>query len=147
MRIPKLGDRRYVIPKRRFESLAYIDRRVSRAAKVDRSSLRLVLRYLYLSQGPKNLPRARKKAARPYLDLAETKVVNWLATRTNGSERKRYGSGVLVATRRSRFRCEDCGVADVRVLNLDHVDGRTGPSKFRCLCANCHHIKSFHRDW
>jgi len=57
-------------------------------------------------------------------------------------------------------KCETCGINDMRVLQVDHVDnngaaerreiGRgyammkrvlANPSAYRCLCANCHAIR------
>jgi hypothetical protein len=46
------------------------------------------------------------------------------ADKSNGSRRRSYGRESLVAARRSRYRCQECGHADVRVLELDHVEGR-----------------------
>jgi hypothetical protein len=113
----------------------------------DRGALLTALKYLYMDSGPINLPRDRLKIAKPYLDDAERAVIEWLKTRTNGSERRNYGKGALIAARRSRYRCERCGFADVRTLNLDHVEGREIATPFACLCANCHTIKSRQEDW
>ena len=131
----------------RFNNAAYIGVRVTAAAPSDRGSLRTVLTYLYQDDGPINLPRSRLKIGARYLDATEHVLVRWLYTRTNGSERKKYGKRAFLAARRSRYRCEDCGFADVRALNLDHVEGRTADTPFACLCANCHSIKSRERDW
>jgi hypothetical protein len=105
------------------------------------------LKYLYMDDGPVNLPRGRLKITKPYLDDAERILIQWLQTRTNGSERKNYGKDALCAARRSRYCCERCGFADVRALNLDHVEGRVADASFACLCANCHAIKSRENDW
>ena len=147
MQEPKLGDALYVVPEALFDDAVAVQQRVDAVDPAVRSSVSLALRYLYLTEGPLNMPRAKLKLALPSLSVAEQKVIRWLATRTNGSLRKRYGARVLEAVRRSHMRCEDCGLADVRVLNLDHVDGHTPGTAFRCLCANCHHIKSFHGGW
>jgi hypothetical protein len=131
----------------RFNNEAYIWSRVSSAAPPDRGSLQTALKYLYMDNGPINLPRDRLKTTKPYLDDAERVVIQWLQTRTNGSERRNFGSPALIAARRSRYRCEHCGFADVRTLNLDHVEGRIVGASFACLCANCHTIKSRQKDW
>lgn len=110
-------------------------------------ALRTALRYLYKDNGPLNLPRQRLIIANEFLDDAERIVIRWLFTRTNGNLRKTYGSAALLAARMSRYRCEVCGFSDVRVLNIDHVDGHVVGSAFACLCANCHAIKSRKRDW
>src|SRR5271167_590978 len=131
----------------RFNNLANVQERVSSAVMADRGSLQTALTYLYLDDGPANLPRNRLKAAQSYLDEAERLLIRWLYTRSNGSERKNYGKAALIAARQSRYRCESCGFSDVRALNLDHVEGRTVDTSFACLCANCHTIKSRERDW
>jgi hypothetical protein len=135
------------IDRDRFNNDAYVQQRVAAAALPDRGSLQTALKYLYLDNGPINLPRDRLKLTKPYLDEAERVLIQWLQTRTNGSERKNYGKDALVAARQSRYRCEHCGFADVRALNLDHVEGRVTGASFACLCANCHAIKSREKDW
>jgi len=131
----------------RFNNSSYIEGRVATVDSVDRGVVRTALRYLYLDDGPINLPRERQKKSERHLQDAERILVRWLATRTNGSERKNYGSRALLAARSARYRCETCGFADVRCLNLDHVDGRVEGTEFACLCANCHTIKSREKDW
>ena len=136
------------IPPSRFDNGAYLDRRVRSADPESQGSLRTALRYLYESRGPDNLPRDRLKRAQPYLENRELIVGRWLYTRTNGNLRKHYGKAALRAARRARYRCQECGYADVRALNLDHVGGRRASThRFACLCANCHTIKSRHIDW
>jgi hypothetical protein len=131
----------------RFNDNAFIQNRLSMAALLDRGSLHTALKYLYMDDGPINLPRDRLKLAKPYLDEAERILIQWLQTRTNGSERKNYGKDALIAARRSRYRCQQCTFPDVRTLNLDHVEGRVIGASFACLCANCHTIKSREKDW
>jgi hypothetical protein len=46
-----------------------------------------------------------------------------------------------------RWCCSESGFADVRALNLDHVEGRVPQATFACLCADCHAIKSRRLDW
>lgn len=130
-----------------FNNDALVDERVAAADVSARGALRTALNYLYKDNGPINLPRNRLLAAEPYLGLAEKIVIRWLYTRTNGSLRKTYGVDALRAARSSRYRCEVCGFSDVRVLNIDHVDGRIKGTAFACLCANCHTIKSRDSDW
>lgn len=113
----------------RFNDDALIQKRITEATFPDRGSLHTALKYLYMDDGPINLPRDRLKLAKPYLDEAERILIQWLQTRTNGSERRNYGKDALLAARRSRYRCQHCGFADIRTLNLDHVEGRvTGAS-------------------
>ena len=138
---------RFLIPIDRFDNAQYLESRVSGTDSAEAGSLRTALRYLYLSDGPINLPRDRLKKAEPFLEPAERVVIRWLYTRTNGSLRSRYGAAALRAARRQRYRCEHCGHADVRVLNLDHVEGRGNREQFACLCTNCHCLKSRERDW
>lgn len=132
----------------RFGDSNLIESRVETAPDAEQGSLRTALSYLYMSDGPTNLPRDRLKLAERHLDPAERIVVRWLYTRTNGRLRKHYGRKSLLAARAAQYRCESCGFADVRVLNLDHVHGRDSDSdEFACLCANCHAIKSRVHDW
>ena len=138
----------FLIPTDHFDNLEYIEKRVSGLQPSVVGSVRTALRYLYfIADGPINLPRDRMLKALPFLEPAEQLLVRWLYTRTNGSERKRYGSAALLAARKQRYRCEHCGHADVRVLNLDHVEGRHNRELFACLCANCHTLKSREKDW
>ena len=103
----------------RFDDSEYIESRVAQASDEDQGKLRTALRYLYLTDGPVNLPRDRLLASEPYFDEAEAVLARWLYTRTNGSERRNYGQEALKAARNARYRCETCGFADVRCLNLD----------------------------
>lgn len=136
-----------LIPMDRFDNPAYITVRVESVPAEVRGALRTVLRYLYERGGPVNLPRARLKLAEPFLDSAEVIVARWLYSRTNGSLRASYGGNALQQARNQRYRCEHCGHADVRVLNLDHVRGRKNRDSFACLCSNCHALKSREHDW
>ena len=140
-------DAQYVVPDELFDGEDLIAVRVLAAPLEVRIALRKALRYMYLTNGPTNLTRDDLRAALPILTTAEQKVVKWLQVRTNGSLRKTYGKASLLAARRAKHRCDQCGFPDVRVLNLDHVEGRKVGTAFRCLCANCHHIKSCQKDW
>jgi hypothetical protein len=135
------------IPDNRFDNAQYIEERVMNVDKVHQGALRTTLKYLYLTNGPKNLPSDRKRIAEQFLDAAERVVVRWLQPRTNGQYRGSYGSPALKAARQAHYRCQECGFADVRTLELDHVEGRRIASSFSCLCANCHKIKSRAVDW
>lgn len=135
-----------VIPAERFNR-TYIENRVELVSASARGSLRSALSYLYLIDGPTNLPRARLKLAEPHLDPGERLLIRWLYTRTNGSLRSTYGPRALRAARKAQYRCTECSFADVRALQLDHVNGHTPDTSFACLCANCHSIKSRAKDW
>jgi hypothetical protein len=137
----------FEIPSTRFDDHAYILKRVAAAEFPVSGSLKTTLSYLYLSDGPINLPRERLKASEIYLEPRELVLVRWLQTRTNGSLRSKYGARALLAARNSRYRCITCGFADIRALHLDHIDGHTADTEFACLCANCHNIKSREYDW
>jgi hypothetical protein len=137
----------FVVPPSRFNSERYIAQRLRHVPEAVRGSVRTALGYLYLHDGPRNLPADRKRAAEPYLETAERILVRWLHPRTNGQYRKTYGFPALACARRAAYRCERCGFGDVRTLELDHVDGRAKASRFACLCANCHRIKSRVGDW
>lgn len=135
----------WTIPLTRFNDAAWIETRLASAPADARGGLGTALRYLYLDDGPTNLEPARFRVAVAHLEPVEERAARWMKTRTNGSERKRYGKKSILAARRARFRCEDCGHSDVRTLEIDHVDGRLGETDLRCLCANCYRIKS-HSD-
>src|SRR2546426_13721 len=137
---------KFSLPLKRFDKSSYISRRVDEAREEIRRAVRCALAYLYLSDGPKNIRRPIIRDAWPHLDPAERIALRWLQTRTNGSLRSTYGHAAAAEARAARFRCRDCGQFDVRTLQLDHVDGR-GSKRFRCLCANCHQIKSRLHNW
>lgn len=138
----------FAIPPERFDDSEYIERRVGAVPQHEQGPVRTALRYLYLTvEGPLNLPLDRRRVAEPHLEPRELIVARWLATRTNGNLRKTYGPGALLAARAARYRCERCGYADVRAIEIDHVEGRTDGTPFACLCANCHRIKSRASDW
>ncbi|HEV3003217.1 MAG TPA: hypothetical protein VGX78_02105 [Pirellulales bacterium] len=131
----------------RFNNAVYIESRTAAVPTSDQGALRTALAYLYNDHGPINLPRDRLLVAQQHLDSTELILIRWLYTRTNGNLRKSYGASALRAARSSRYRCDSCGFADVRALNLDHVEGRVKGTPFHCLCANCHTIKSREKDW
>ncbi len=140
-------DAQYVVPEEFFDREDLIAARVLAAPLENRIALRKALRYMYITDAPTNLMRDDLMAALAGLNVAEQKIAKWLQIRTNGGLRKTYGKASLLAARRAKHRCDQCGFPDVRVLNLDHVDGRKVGTAFRCLCANCHHIKSCQKDW
>jgi|SRR5579884_831128 len=142
----KVEEKTYVIPRDRFDDPNDIERRVKVVPPASQGALRSALRYLYLTDGPINLPPNRRKIAEPYLEPAEILLARWLAYRTNGGGRRDYGANALRQARFSHYRCERCGFPDVRTLELDHVRGIAGKT-FACLCANCHNIKSRKEDW
>jgi len=100
-------------------------------------ALRAALRYLSFDDGPFSLPEETRKAAEPHLDRAERLLVGWLAIRTKGYLGDSDGRAEMSATRGARYRCQECDYADVRVLNLDEIDG-----SLECLCSNCHVIRT-----
>ena len=137
----------FTIPDDRFDNTDYI---IKRLAAVDASVsglLKSTLSFLYMMDGPINLPKNRLKISEPFLEPRELVLVRWLQTRTNGSLRSKYGSKALLAARSAKYKCITCGFSDVRALHLDHVDGHIKETDFACLCANCHNIKSRACDW
>jgi hypothetical protein len=136
-----------MVPMDRFDNEDYIERRLHSVPEKSKGSLRTALGYLYRKDGPVNLPRSRLKTAEEWLEPTEKILIRWLYTRTNGSLRSKYGTAALLQARCQCYRCEHCGHADVRVLNLDHVNGRNDKSQFACLCSNCHCLKSRDKDW
>lgn len=129
-------DDEYVIPPDRFNNTTHMLRRVAEAEFSAAGPLKSTLSFLYMHEGPVNLPRERLKAAEPFLEPRELVIVRWLQTRSNGSLRSKYGAKALLAARRANYRCVTCGFSDVRALHLDHVDGHTIDTDFACLCAN-----------
>ena len=86
----------YLIPMDRFDNSQYIDERLAKVGSDVAGALRTTLTYLYLSNGPINLPRLRLKASESYLDPAEVTLARWLQTRTNGSERKKLWQSCVI---------------------------------------------------
>lgn len=78
----------FVIPEDRIGSLEMLEKRVGEAKTEDQGSLRTTLSYLYLPNGPINLPKDRFDKAAPYLEQRELIIARWCRTRTNGSHRK-----------------------------------------------------------
>ena len=134
------------IPKHRFNNGQYIDCRVEKVTEQQKIPLQRALRYLYARSAGKNITRAKIKPAWQALEPAERIVIHWLQTRTNGKLRWAYGHPVAAEAKSAKFRCRACGQGDVRTLQLDHVKGRK-IKVFRCLCANCHQIKSRRHNW
>jgi hypothetical protein len=136
----------WIIPESNFTQ-SYIDSRLSEVIDVDRPFLRSCLNYLYGST--KTLDKERLVTSEQYLTSAERVLIRWLHTRSNGSERANYGPDCVVVAKASRFRCSQCLNPDVRVLQIDHVNGRGADveKSFDCLCANCHMIKSREKNW
>lgn len=95
----------FAVPAERFTDAGFIERRVAAVPEAVRGHLRSVLRYLYESDGPTNLPPERFKPAETHLEPAEVIVARWLRTRTNGNLRKSYGKPALLAARSSHYRC------------------------------------------
>ncbi len=133
--------------------LAYLDNTDAIAARcegLERNvavSLKLVLSYLYLTGGPLNLRNPQYNPCAELLSPAELVMTRYLKTRTNGNGRRHYGQAALRAARKAKYRCEACSNGDVRVLVLDHVNGRTDVKNFFMFCADCHQIKSRLFDW
>ena len=61
----------YAIPVERFDNVAYIEARVSRAPESARGVLRTALKYVYLTNGPVNLPRDRHLLSFDHLERRE----------------------------------------------------------------------------
>ena len=136
----------FCVPMEHLNNTELIKARVKRAPTKSQSALRHVLSYLYLDDGPINLTNVQYREAKPYLACYEILLSCYLKSRTNGSERREYGKPALRQMRKVGYRCECCGLQDVRVLTLDHVHGKS-KSVFLVLCSNCHYIKSRKYDW
>ena len=124
-----------------------IETRIAEVPEPDQDPVRIVLGYLYLNDGQVSLMRETKSKAEPYLTPVELFVFQWLYKRTDGKLRRHYGPSVLDAVKRSRYRCERCDFADVRVLNLEKSEtDSAGRQQFACLCANCNTIAARERE-
>ena len=119
-----------------------IDSRLASINEDSRKAVNVVLRYLYVVDGPVSIERSVKTLAEEHLSVVETYVLQWLYKRTDGKLRRHYGSGVLDAVKRTRYQCERCGFRDVRALNLEKAEGadKDSHARFACLCANCNTV-------
>ena len=125
-----------------------ISARVAKVPESDQESFQLALGYLYLTDGPKSIPREGKGAAEKHLSEAELFVFQWLFKRTDGKLRKIYGAKVLDAVKKSRYQCAQCGFADVRALHIEKADDEkeSGEKQFVCVCANCNTIAAREKE-
>lgn len=130
-----------------FDNKIEIDKRLAQCEKEKAGKLKSVLSYLYLQDGPGNLHKfARLKPVEVYLSKAEIKAARWLSTLTTRS-RKIYGKNALIAFRAAKGKCNKCGFADVRCLEIDHTNSvRNCDSPQECICANCHKIETYQRQ-
>jgi hypothetical protein len=131
----------FELQRNHFENIQTIEERVEVNGATASGKLRTVLKYLYLTDGPYNLSRKDQlKPVEKYLSIAEIKVARWLSTLTNGTRsRKVYGKNALMAFRRAKGCCAICKEADVRCLEMDHINSiRSAESPQQCICANCH---------
>ena len=125
--------------------------------------MRAALRYIYLLSASHNSPLAvripvhtpeqrktRKNALREllhqHLSAAERQAFNNL-TKYAHSSRARYGPHAVREARAAGYCCRDCGMSDIRTLEMDHVNGSGDTTNFRLLCSNCHNIKSRQKEW
>lgn len=125
-----------------IDSEDLIDSRLASIDEDSREAVQLVLRYLFVKDGPVSIERSVKAVAEEHLSPVETFVLQWLHKRTDGKLRRHYGPKVLDAVKRSRYQCERCGFRDVRALNLEKAEDngeKTDPA-FVCLCANCNTV-------
>src|SRR5664279_2194798 len=97
----------FVIPSERFDNDGFVEGRVHAVPANVQGAMRTTLRYLYFTDGPKNLPATRKKLAEPFLEDGEKIVVRWLHPRTNGQLHKSYGLPALQCARKARYRCQE----------------------------------------
>ena len=137
----------FLVPSRTLDNERRIRSRVRSAPLEARKALNAVLSYLFLTDGPHNLRNPVFRTAEPHLRMYEAILARSLKSRTNGNGRKHYGKSALIAIRKAKYRCEGCNEGDVRLLVLDHVNGRSDTASFFVLCANCHQLKSRLFDW
>lgn len=85
-----------------------------------------------------------------------------IASKAAEQRRARYVRMRIEALALFGSACKECGYADARALQFDHISGGGGveraksssetmlrrimsePKRFQLLCANCHHIKSYY---
>jgi hypothetical protein len=137
----------FVVPPNAFDDAPAIEQRVQAAPQSARGALKLVLSYLFQSDGPTNLKNPQYQIAAPHLKNYEVILARYLKSRTNGTGRKKYGKAGLMALRKAKYRCQVCEENDVRMLVLDHANGRDDTKAFFVFCANCHQLKSRLFDW
>jgi len=137
----------YTIDPALLDNAEAIEVRCKGLEKKVAASLKLVLSYLYLTDGPLNLRNPQFKPSAELLSPAELVMVRYLKTRTNGNGRRHYGQAALLAAREAKYRCKACDNGDVRVLVLDHAFGSKDVKNFFMFCADCHQIKSRLFDW
>lgn len=124
-----------------IDNQAAIDARVAELNESDRETATNILRYLYMTNGPRSIPRDQKLRPELQLSPVEQFVFQWLHKRTDGKLRKLYGAPVLETVKRSRYQCQRCGFADVRALNLEKRE-QDDQASFLCLCANCNTVEA-----
>lgn len=139
-------DDEMIIPENRFNNEEYIKGRCQNLDNKDKIALGAVLRYIYSFDAPKNVP-INWKSVFDTLEEREKIIFKWLRTRITSRLRFIYGDNAIRTARESKYKCKRCSIGDVRVLNLDHVNGRDDLTSFQLLCANCHMIKSRQEDW
>ena len=137
----------FIVPTEVIDAPGAIENRVASVPTEAAKALRLVLSYLFLSDGPTNLRTAQYSLAEPYLTEYEKILARYLKSRTNGSGRRRYGKAGLKAIREAKYKCQLCEQTDVRLLVLDHANGSHDVEAFFVFCANCHQLKSRLFDW
>lgn len=137
----------YTIDPASLDDMEAIATRCEGLEKKIAASLKLVLSYIYITDGPLNLKNPQFNPSAELLSPAELVMVRYLKTRTNGNGRRHYGQAALLAARKAKYRCEACDNGDVRVLVLDHANGRSDVENFFMFCADCHQIKSRLFDW
>lgn len=142
----------WIIPKDRFNNPEYIETRCATTEENLKGNLRSALKYLYLDHRNGGISSFNKDVKNiilneKLLEDREIIIFKYLFTRTNGSEKYVVGRPGIIAAKTSRYKCENCGNPDVRVLCLDHIWDGNVLVGFKMLCNNCHGIKSREEDW
>jgi len=119
---------------------------------VERQAFENILRFLYINNYNRNTANKTNKKYMNYLTVVEKSLLNRLQTLSSGTQRYNYGTNAVLAIKRDKYRCAVCKERDVRCLEMDHVNGRTGEKgnkdqyytidDFQTLCANHHRIKT-----
>lgn len=147
----------YHFPVENMDNDHYINTRVKNAklkGEVSEAAYRNILSFLYLTNHPQKITRKTIRNYEVFLTHPAERIMAYrLATRCTESERYNYGINSILATRKARYKCQECEIKDVRCLEIDHKKGRKLPEAgtkhvyyeledFQLLCANHHKIKT-----
>lgn len=151
---------KYHFPVEHLDDEEWIEKRVKKAKITNRQTegaFRRLLQFLYIVDYDKPISRPTVKGHVEAGRLTDVEVImaNRLSYRSSNSKAKyRYGMNAVLAVKKGNYKCAECGMRDVRCLEIDHVSGREENKEknkhtnlyrvedFQILCANHHRIKT-----